>query len=251
MLIDSHCHLSSSEFDLDRKAILKEAEGKFYALIESTLDLETADKVFSLFDRQKLIYFSLGFHPYYADKFSSESLKVLSSYIDSNPKIKAVGETGLDYKSKIGLEIQEKMFLSLLDLAKQADLPLIIHNRGFEDKIIRFLKENKVKKAVFHCFSYDKSFVEKISGKGFFASFSANITFKKADSLREAVKEMPLERILTETDSPFLAPQVVRGKRNSPLYIPEVVKTISQVKGVSEEKVISSVLSNAKSLYRI
>lgn len=251
MLIDCHCHLSFPQFKDNLSGILEEVKNSLYGLIESTINLQNATQTLRLLGDKKFVFFSLGFHPYHAREFTENIIKECAHIIENNERIVAIGEIGLDVKSATPLDIQAKVFSEFLDLAKQFNLPLVIHNRGFKEKILTLVKEKKVKKVVFHCFSQDKEFAKDIINQGYFISFAGNITFKNAHLLREAAKETPLDYILSETDAPYLAPQIIRGRRNNPLYVDEVVKEISLIKNKVKEEIENSILNNAKSIFGI
>ncbi|RKY27711.1 MAG: hypothetical protein DRP61_03575 [Candidatus Omnitrophota bacterium] len=251
MLVDCHCHLSFPDFSLDLETLLRELKDKFYALIESSVNLDNTQKALETFSNYDFFYFSLGFHPHYAQEFNKEVLKKYADLINQNKKIVAIGEIGLDIKSKVSLDKQKEVFLEFLDLAFQFQLPVVIHNRGFKESILGFLQEKKIKKVVLHCFSQDLDFLEVAVKKNYFLSFSGNITYKNARFLRECVKKAPSELILSETDSPFLAPQIIRGKKNNPLYVGEVIKEIALLKDREVEDIEEAVLKNAKEVFRI
>ena len=251
MLIDCHCHLSFPEFSQDLKLILEQIKGDFYAVIESTVNLENTQKALSLFSDYEFVYFSLGFHPYYAGEFKREILDKYIDVIEENKRVVSIGEVGLDIKSKASLEEQKRVFLEFLDLAVQFDLPVIIHNRGFKESIIDLLRKKRVKNVVLHCFSQDVEFLDLAVKNRYFISFAGNLTFKNSYSLKECAKKAPLEFILSETDSPFLAPQKIRGKRNTPLYVREVIEEISRQKEKERAEIEEVVLKNAKEVFNI
>ncbi|MBN2119913.1 MAG: YchF/TatD family DNA exonuclease [Candidatus Omnitrophica bacterium] len=251
MLIDCHCHLSFPDFSNDLDKVLKSLENSLYAAIESAVNLENARNAIKLFSGCNLIKFSLGFHPYYAQDFNPGVIQEYSRFIENNKRIVAIGEVGLDTKSTVAIEKQKEVFSEFMDLAKEYNLPLFIHNRGFKETILKMLKEKGLKKVVFHCFSQDKEFIKEVASCGYFASFATNITFKKADILREAIKLAPEELILTETDSPYLAPQAIRGKRNNPLYVKEGLMEIARIKNKDPNAMKEIILENAKRIFNI
>jgi TatD DNase family protein len=251
MLIDCHCHLSFPEFSADLNSILDELKPDFYAVIESTINLSNTEKALKLFADQPLIRFALGFHPYYAADCNDTLVARYAELIEENKRVVAVGEVGLDYKSEASFEAQKAAFERFIDLAKELDLALVIHNRGFKDKLLRIVKEKGIKKVIFHCFSQDKEFLQEVISCGFYVSFAGNLTYKNAHLLKEAAKVAPLDKILSETDCPYLAPQVIRGKRNDPGYVREVIKEIALLKGKGEQEVGEAVLENAKNIFKI
>lgn len=251
MLVDCHCHLSFPEFSSDLESLLEKIEEGFYGVIESTINLENTKKALATLSQYEFIYFSLGWHPYYAEEFRKEVIEEYLSIIKNFRRIVSIGEVGLDVKSKASLEEQKKVFLEFVDLAVQLDLPLVIHNRGFKDTIISILREKKIKKVVFHCFSGDLEFMDWAVKNGYFISFAGNLTFTNSYGLRECAKKAPLESILVETDSPFLAPQKVRGKRNNPFHVKDVLEEVSRQKLEEFSRVEEAVLRNAKEVFKL
>jgi len=231
--------------------ILSGLENNFYRVIESTISPENTRNALDKLSECELVNFALGLHPYHAGEFGKQILKEYTKAIDDTKKIVAIGEVSLDLKSKISIDKQKDVFLEFIDLAKQFDLPLLIHNRGFKETILKLIKEKNIKKVIFHCFSQDRDFLEQLSKGGYFISFAGNITFKNASAIQEAAKVCPLENILSETDSPYLAPQVIRGKRNNPLYVKEVVNKIAIIKNKSTRQIEDTILKNAKNVFKI
>ncbi len=251
MHIDCHCHLAFNQFDSDRESLLIQLKSRNYRVIETTVNEENTRKAISLLSDCGFAYFCLGFHPYFADKFTPQVLEEYRRIIKENKKVIAIGEIGLDYKSKIPINQQKYVFSEFLKLAKEANLPAVIHNRGFKETILEILEENKAGKTVFHCFSQDKDFMQQAIKRGYYISYTANITYPKNALLAEAVKNTPLNLLLAETDSPYLAPQSIRGKRNNPTYVKEVVEKIAELKNISPERINQAILTNAKNLYGI
>ena len=251
MLIDCHCHLSFPEFSADLDDTLIKLKNSFYRVIESTVNLENSKRALALFSDCDIINFALGFHPYYAEEFSDELLKEYTKLIDGNKRIVAIGEVGLDIKSKASLDKQKDVLSAFIDLSKQFDLPLVIHNRGFKETPLKLVKEKGLKKVIFHCFSQDKEFLQDLIDNGYFASFAGNITFRNASAIKQAAGCCPESNILSETDSPYLAPQIIRGKRNSPLYVKEVVNEIAKIKNKEAPQIQNSILKNAQYVFRI
>jgi TatD DNase family protein len=164
----------------------------------------------------------------------------------------AIGEIGLDfYKNYSSADNQKKMFCALLALAKEACLPVVIHSRQADEDMLAMLKEALPLKGVIHCFSGDEKFMDECLKMGFYISFTCNITYKKADNLREMVKRVPLEKLLLETDAPYLPPQEFRGRRNEPLYVKNLADEISRLKGESVERISSITSSNAIQLFNL
>ena len=251
MLIDCHCHLSFPEFASDRQSVLESLKSDFYAVIESTINLTGTETALKTFADEPLVRFALGFHPYYAAECDEAVVARYAGLIEENKRVVAIGEVGLDYKSEAPLEIQKAAFERFIDLAKELDLALVIHNRGFKEQLLKIVKEKGIKKVIFHCFSQDKEFLQEVIAGGYYVSFAGNLTYKNAHLLKEAAKSAPLDKILSESDCPYLAPQVIRGKRNDPRYVKEVIKEIAALKGKDEGEVEEAVLANAKNIFRI
>jgi len=254
MLIDTHCHLDFKDFDSDRDIVLKRARDNGVGLIINVgSSMEGTARSLKLARDNDFIYASIGIHPHEADRIAEKDIKVFQGFIN-NPKVVALGEIGLDYYRNISSrENQKKIFRRLLGIAKEAGLPLIIHNRDADSDIMGILKEVIGKKAagVMHCFSGDEAFLKECLDMGFFISFTCNITYKNAGRLRDIAKLVPMERLLLETDAPFLAPQEFRGKRNEPMHVRYAAEEISKIKGLSFEEVAEATTYNAKMLFKL
>jgi TatD DNase family protein len=252
MLADTHCHLDFPEFDPDRDEVIQRAkkEGIAY-LVNIGSSLAGSEKSLALAKEYDFIYASVGIHPHEADKCdekTKERLKLLAG----EDKVVAVGETGLDYyKNYSQAENQRKLFVSLLQLAKDFSLPLVIHTRQASKDTLKILKEAMPVKAVVHCFSGDEDFLKSCLDLGFLISFTCNITYKKADNLRRLVKITPLDRLLLETDAPFLPPEGFRGRRNEPAYVKCLAQEIAQIKESSIEEVAKITTDNAKKFFNL
>ena len=252
MYIDTHCHLDFDEYKDDRAEVINRArQANVKYLINIGTTVESSKSSVELTGQYDFIYASCGIHPHYSGEVDEEKLNKLKE-LASNKKVVAIGEVGLDFfKSFVPEEKQKEAFVKFINLAGQLDLPLIIHNRNAHQQIVEILRNNfsPPVKGVLHCFSGDLSFAQTILEMGFYISFTANITFKNAHSLREIVKSVPLEKMLIETDAPFLAPQDFRGKRNDPSYVRYVARTIAEVKGLDVEKVARVTTQNAVNLF--
>ncbi len=245
MWIDSHCHINFPKlFPQAERIIFQAKEQGFFAVIDCGVNLETSLKSSEISSKYKLVYSIIGFHPSYAEEFSPEVIKEYQRLIKENRKIVGIGEIGLDNKTKVPIGIQKKVFLEMAGFAQEQNLPVIIHNRGYEEEVLQILSGFKLRNVLMHCFSQNSEFAKKVLDKGYFLSFAGNITYPKAENIREAAKYAPLGQILTETDSPYLAPQIVRGKTNTPLYVKEIYETISREKNIPLQKVKSQVKRN-------
>lgn len=247
------------EFDNDRDKVinLAKSQGVDY-IINIGSSLEGSQRSLELSRRYDFIYPTVGIHPHEADRFNTATLKELESLVKNN-KVVAIGETGLDYflpagqagKNYSKKENQIVLFKSLLNLAKEMGLPVVIHNRSASEDTLRILKEALPVKTVLHCFSGDEVFLNECLNLGFFISFTCNITYKKAQDLRDLVKIAPLEKLLLETDAPFLPPQDLRGRRNEPVYVRYVVEEIARIKEVGVEEVAKVTTKNAKDFFNL
>ena len=239
-MIDTHAHLSFSEFQPDLEEVIARAKkNNVEKIVNVGCDEVSCRTVLEMqVEHEGFLYVSLGMHPYEAEKVSLELLEEWEKEIRKNKSIVAIGECGLDYfKANVSPEIQKKAFRMQLELANRMGLPVIIHNRQADQDCFRILEEfeNEGKKlrVVFHCFGSDLEFARELWKKGYLTSFTGIITYPNARSLREVVKEVPDDLFMIETDSPYLAPQKYRGKRNEPSYVFEVLAEISRLKGWS------------------
>ena len=254
MLIDTHCHLDFKDFKDDLHAVLKRSRDTGIGFtINVGSSIEGTARSVEIAGENDFIYAAAGIHPHEADSASENDIKLFKGFLDK-PKVVAVGEIGLDYYKNISSrENQKKLFISLLETAKDADLPLIIHNREAHADMIDILKNiaGDSVKGVMHCFSGDKMFLKKCLDMGFFISFTCNVTYKNAGKLREIVKLVPMDRLLLETDAPFLAPQDFRGKRNEPMHVRYAAEEVARIKGLDFNKVAEMTTDNATKLFRL
>ncbi|MFN8673284.1 MAG: TatD family hydrolase [Candidatus Sericytochromatia bacterium] len=256
MFFDSHAHINLPHYDNDRNEVIE----KIFSLgVEKILipavDKETIESSLALSEKYpNNIFSSVGYHPQDAIKWEENSLDFLKSYAKNNNAVKAIGEIGLDYYwDTTPKEKQHEVFKIQIELAKELNLPLIIHTRDSLEDTIELLEENEANKVggVFHCFSGDLAFAERCLRLGFYISFAGNITFKNANNLREVAKNIPLDKILIETDSPYLTPMPDRGKRNDPSYVIKVANQIAELKGLTVEEVAKQTFINAEKLFKI
>lgn len=233
MAVDSHCHLDYDVFDSDRDAMMLRAKeaGIDYMLTIST-ELHKMPDVLRVADSAPHIFATAGIHPHHALEAPDDTLEQLHDYA-KNPKIIGFGETGLDYYyNKTGFDVQEKIFRHHIEVARIYDLPVIVHTRDAEDDTIRILTDEKKNgdfKILIHCFSGTDTLAKACLDLGAYLSISGIITFKNSGDLRDTVAKIPLNRILVETDSPYLAPIPYRGKRNEPAYTHYTLTTVAQL----------------------
>lgn len=247
MLIDTHCHLDFAQFSVDRDAVIrraKEAGVCYFVNIGATLDSSTASCELSA--KYPEVYASVGVHPHDADSFKDGDLDKIKE-LASKDKVVAIGETGLDYFRNLSSpDNQKRLFISLIEVAKSLDLPLVVHTRQAEEETLKILKAAMPLRAVVHCFSGDENFLKVCLGLGFLISFTCNITYKKAQGLREMVRLTPLDKLMLETDAPYLSLEAFRGKRNEPCQIKLLAEEVSRIKGVSFEEIADRTTENAK-----
>jgi len=254
MLIDTHCHLDFSQFDNDREAVIKRAkDNKIDSLINVASSIESSFRSKALADKFDNIFFSIGCHPHYADKFNKDEIVKLEDIVNSN-KLVAIGEIGLDYYRNLSDKVNQKdVFREFIKLSKKLNLPLIIHCRESQADIYSILKDefDNFKEIVFHCFSGPEDFLDKCLSQGAMFSFTANITYPKAVKLKELVKRIPLENIMLETDAPYLSPQKFRGRRNEPSYVHFVAQEIATLKDQALQEIASITTQNAKRFFKL
>lgn len=241
MLVDTHCHLHFDAFDPDREDVIKRAHefGVRY-LVNVGTDPVTNEASRLLASKHQGMTHTAGLHPHISHEIDEASLKGLREYVRKE-KPSAVGEIGLDYvKSQADPDVQKKSFIFMLRLAMDEGLPVIVHSRNAFKDTMEILKSesgttNRLK-GVMHCFSYDAAALKELLDFGFLASFTCNLTFKNAGPLLEVAKNAPLDRIMLETDSPYLAPQAYRGKRNEPACLVHLADCLSEVRGIKKEE---------------
>lgn len=252
MLIDTHCHLDFPEFDHDRDEALRRAkENGVGYIVNIGSSLEGSRRSVELAGRHDCIYAVVGVHPHEADAFDEHMGNSLRELSGGN-KVVAIGETGLDYyRNYSKAENQKKLFAFLISLAQQRGLPLVIHNREAHKDTLEMLQRSMPPKAVIHCFAGDDAFLKECLELGFYISFTCNITYKKAEALRALVQAAPLERLMLETDAPYLSPEGLRGTRNEPSYVRHVAEEISRIKGISVEEVAALTTENAKRFFNL
>ena len=247
--IDSHCHLDDPAFDADRDAVIERARAagiKFLLSIGGS-EPETFGSGIALAERYDWIFTTVGLHPHEAKRFDAQVADSLQSRA-SHPKVLAIGEIGLDYYyDHSPREAQKLALLGQLEIARQAKRPIVIHCReAWTDlaEIIETHWQSSGLGGILHCFGGSREEAFKFMDWGFLISFAGNVTFKKAEGLREVAREIPLDRLLVETDSPYLAPVPHRGKRNEPSYVVEVARTLAGLRGLDEAVLGNQIVEN-------
>jgi len=247
--IETHAHLDM--IDRGPKKVIDDAFGSgVIKIITIGIDLESSKKNTYYASQFTNVYTAMGFHPHESKKMNDEYFVQLEKML-STPKNIALGEIGLDYyylhSSK---EEQKRAFREQIDLARRYNLPIIVHDRDAHEDTMQILEEKaKNMKVVLHCFSGDKSMAEWCVQRGYYFGIGGVLTFKNAGKLRKIVEEIPLENILLETDSPFLAPMPFRGKPNEPRYIPIIAEKIAEIKGKRVEEIAKTTTENANQFF--
>ncbi|MFH0917979.1 MAG: TatD family hydrolase [Candidatus Omnitrophota bacterium] len=252
MLIDTHCHLDFPAFNCDRDLVIQRAlEAGINYFINIGATLESSDAACALAHKYPQVYATVGVHPHDADTFDQQA-QVRLKQLACGQKVVAIGETGLDYYRNLSSqENQKQAFLKQIALAKELKLPLVVHSRLAEAETLQILKAALPLRAVVHCFSGDENFLKECLLLGFFISYTCNITYKKAQGLREMVNLTPLARIMLETDAPYLSPEGFRGKRNEPAQIKLLAQQVSQIKRVSFGELADQTTQNAKDFFKL
>ncbi len=248
-MIDTHCHVHFKDFDPDRAAVIDRAlKAGVKALIAVGADPESNEKARRLRQPYPFIFNTAGFHPHYLEDKTEEDIQ---NYIDTVKQHRpfAIGEIGLDYfRSRTEPAKQKKLFAEFLHLAGATDLPVIVHSRDALDDTLEILKSEKKPsvRVVMHCFSYDAVTARRMADEGFYISFTGNVTYKNADKLIEAARGVPADRLLLETDAPYLSPQAYRGKRNEPAYLEALVSFLAEKLGSTPQDLAERTCRNAK-----
>lgn len=254
MIFETHAHYDDEAFDEDRNELLNELkENDIEYVVNVAANIEGIKNSVKLAEKYPFIYGTVGVHPNEVAELDAEKLSWMKEMC-SHDKMVAVGEIGLDYYyDEPEREIQKYWFEEQIKLAKETGLPLIIHSRDAANDTLEILKRNKWPEmsGVIHCFSYSREMAEEYVKMGFFIGVGGVITFSNARKLKEAVEHIPLQNIVLETDSPYLAPVPNRGKRNSSLNLPYVIKEIALIKNLTGEEVADATFQNAKKLYRL
>lgn len=257
MIIDTHAHLMFKEFEgkVD-EVILRAKDLGVEKIINVGCGIESSKQSLEMAEKHEGLYATLGCHPYDAADVTEELMGEWEKLIEENEKIVAVGECGLDYvKGKVDPEVQKKAFRMQLQLAQKTGLPVIVHNRGADDDCLAILDEfngsdgNPQIYAVFHCYGSNVEFARKVWYRGHLTSFTGIITYPNAEELQKVVDEAPMNSFMVETDCPYLAPQEYRGQRNEPAYVVEVVKKITEIKGLSEDAIVRASTQNAMQFF--
>lgn len=255
MIFDTHAHYTDEQFDADRDPLLRSMNSNNVGLIlNAASNLDEMPDIIALTEKYPFFYASVGIHPEAVEGLPSDYIDEIRKYAN-HEKIKAIGEIGLDYHWTTDTkQLQQRIFGEQIDLARDLGLPIIVHDREAHADTLRILREHKVYECggVFHCYSGSAEMVREITEEfGMYIAFGGTVTFKNAHKPQEAAKVVPSDRLLIETDSPYLAPVPYRGKRNSSLYLPEVINTLAQIRGVTPDEIERITEQNGRKLFNI
>lgn len=246
--VDTHCHLFLLEGD-PGAAVQAAREAGVGTMICAGIDPESSRRSVELAESMRGVFATAGMHPHTAADFDEQAGARIEELL-SNPLVVAVGECGLDfYRMRSPRQDQERVFRVHVALSRESGTPLVVHTRDAWPEILRLLDEGSVERAVLHCFSGDAEIARECAARGYFVSFAANLTYPKNPHLREAVATVPLDRLLVETDSPFLAPQRIRGRDNEPANVLDVIEAAADARGESFERVRDATSANARAAF--
>ena len=255
---DNHAHLDDEKFDEDREEIIEKIHSQDISLISAGYSLEGSKKAIGFSKKYNFIYATCGISPNDIPQTEEELWKMLAeieNLAKENKKVLAIGEIGLDYyweKDEKMRDLQRKAFMEQINIANKLDLPIVIHTREAIMDTLEILKKHEVKnKGIFHCCPLNRELVKEGLKLGFYISFAGPVTFKNSKNANEIIKMVPNDKMLIETDSPYLSPEPLRGKRNDPRNVKYIAEKISIVKGISIEEVGKITYDNVKKIYKL
>jgi TatD DNase family protein len=259
IFIDSHCHIDGEAFDADRDEVVENAKkaGVMAMLVVGTGNPHDGEiaKAVETAEKYENVFASVGVHPHDAKLYDDKAEETLINLVKSSKKVIAWGEIGLDfYYDHSPRDVQREVFKRQIRTARELNLPIIIHSRDADDETVEILREecdHTDFKGIMHCFGGTAEMARQLMDIGFLISFAGNVTFKKADNLRDAARVVPLENLLIETDCPFLTPIPFRGKRNEPAYVVETAKFLADFYGVEVEKLANRTTQNFLKFFEI
>ncbi len=253
MLFDTHAHMDDHAFDADRQQLLESFPGQGLALVMNPgCSLESSRNVDALTREYDFLYGAVGSHPDVADEVNEAVLEEYRTLCKLNSKIKAIGEIGLDYHYEdIPRDIQKNAFRLQMELARELDLPVIVHERDAHEDGMKIVEEFPEVIGVFHCYSGSYEMAKWLINRGWYIGFTGVLTFKNARKAIEVASQIPLDRLVLETDCPYMSPEPFRGKRNDPGKLYRMAERLAEIRGLSVEEVHAITLENGKRLYRI
>ncbi|OJV62299.1 MAG: hydrolase TatD [Clostridiales bacterium 38-18] len=254
MFFDSHSHLDASQFDDDRELMIKRTQlNQIDFILNPGADLPSSQKAVELANRYPFIYAAVGIHPHDVEMMTEEMLSEIET-LAQNPKVKAIGEIGLDYYRDLSpRELQKKWFIEQLRLAKKLNLPVVIHDRDANEDVLKILKEERQFETgvLMHCYSGSKELALQYVKLGAYISIAGPLTYKNARKTVEVVEAVPVDRLMIETDAPYLTPEPYRGKRNEPMYVRHTCQRMANIKGVYLEEMAQITKENAMRFFNI
>ena len=252
MYFDSHAHLTEDCFAQDFDTVVDNMKAaSVTGMMEIGFDLPSSEKAVHLAERFDWVHAAVGSHPDDAEQVNEARIAVYRG-LCRNPRVKAIGEIGLDYHyEEPGREVQKRAFRMQLALAQELSMPVVIHEREAHEDGLRILEEFPTIRGVFHCFSGSYEMAKELIKRGWYIGFTGVVTFKNARKAVETAANIPLDRILIETDCPYMAPEPFRGRRCDPSLVPYVAKKIADLRGLSPEAVAAATAENAKRCFRI
>ena len=253
MLFDTHAHMDDRAFDEDRAQLLAALPEQGLALVMNPgCSLASSRNVVKIAAEYDYIYAAVGSHPDVADEVNEAVIEEYRTLCKLNPKVKAIGEIGLDYHYEdIPREIQLKAFRMQMELARELDLPVIVHERDAHEDGMAVIREFPEVKGVFHCYSGSAEMARQLVNMGWYIGFTGVLTFKNARKAVEVASSIPLDRIVLETDCPYMAPEPFRGKRNDPGKLYRMAEKLAEIRGLTVEEIHAITVENGKKLYRI
>ena len=253
MLFDTHAHMDDRAFDEDRAQLLAVLPEQGLALVMNPgCSLASSRNVVKIAGNYDYIYAAVGSHPDVADEVNEAVIEEYRTLCKLNPKVKAIGEIGLDYHYEdIPREIQLKAFRMQMELARELNLPVIVHERDAHEDGMAVIREFPEVTGVFHCYSGSAEMARQLVNLGWYIGFTGVLTFKNARKAVEVASSIPLDRIVLETDCPYMAPEPFRGKRNDPGKLYRMAEKLAEIRGLTVEEIHNTTLENGKRLYRI
>ena len=252
-VFDTHAHMNDRAFDADRETLMAALPGLGLGLLMNAgCSLESTKECIALAEKYDFAYASAGSHPDAADEVCDAVLEEYRKLCKLHPKVKAIGEIGLDYHYEdIPRDLQKKAFIAQMELARELRLPVIVHEREAHQDGLEIVRQFSDVTGVFHCYSGSAEMAQQLVELGWYIGFTGVLTFKNARKAIEVAESIPLERIVIETDCPYMSPEPFRGKRNDPSRVIYVAEKLAQIRGISPEEAAAVTFENGKRLYRI
>ena len=249
MLVDTHAHVQDAAFDADRSLVIERANAAGVAVICVGVDLASSRAAVALAAQHAGLYAAVGVHPHEARGLTAQALAELRR-LCLHPKVVAVGETGLDWHRNLSSRSEQcDAFLAHLYLAREVDLPVIVHNRQADEDVLRLWSGVRGVRGVLHAYSSDVAMAQRAVAQGLYVSLAGPLTYKNADMTRQTAKSLPLERVLLETDCPYLPPVPWRGQRNEPAHVALVAEAFARLRGLSLAEAAAATTANACELF--